>query len=119
MYNEAINTNNKIISANLILNIFSRMNEIMGSYTLKAKKEEQTYESLPLEEQLNMKRKYNTFVSDFSFNVDFYDSTIIRIDSFEKFMGIFNSRLPEIKSIISSFIILMKIISIVLIQLIL
>lgn len=103
MYNEAINTNNKIISTSLISNIFSRMNEVMKLYTTRAKKEEQTYESLPFEEQLNMKRKYNTFVSDFSFSVDFYDSTIIKIDSFEKFIGIFNSRLSEIKSIVSNF----------------
>lgn len=103
MYNEAINTNNKIISTNLIANIFSRMNEVMKLYTTRAKKEEQTYDSLPFEEQLNMKRKYNTFVSDFSFSVDFYDSTIIKIDSFEKFIGIFNSRVPEIKSIVSNF----------------
>ena len=42
MYNEAINTNNKIISTNLIANIFSRMNEVMKLYTTRAKKEEQT-----------------------------------------------------------------------------
>ena len=29
MYNESINTNNKIISTDLILNIFGRMNELI------------------------------------------------------------------------------------------
>ena len=36
MYNESIDTNNKIISSDLILNIFDKMNELIKSYTLKA-----------------------------------------------------------------------------------
>ena len=103
MYNESINTNNKIISTELISDIFSRMNEIIKSYTSKANREEQTYNSLPFENQINMKREFSNFVSDFSFTVDFYDSTNISINSYESFMGIFNSRLHEIKSIISNF----------------
>lgn len=103
MYNESINTNNKIISTDLILNIFGRMNEIIKSFTLKANKEEQIYNSLSFENQLNMKREFSNFISDFSFTVDFYDSTNITINNYESFMGIFNSRLHEIKSIISNF----------------
>lgn len=103
MYNESINTNNKIISTDLLMNIFSRMNEIKKSYTFKAEKEEQTYNSLSCENQINMKRQYNNYVSNFSFTVNFYDSTTITIESYESFMSVFNSRLHEIKSIISSF----------------
>ena len=103
MYNESINTNNKIISNNLILNIFERMNEIIKSYTSKATKEEQIYNRLSFEDQINMKREFNNFISDFSFTVDFYDSTTITINNYENFMAIFNSRLHEIKSIISNF----------------
>ena len=103
MYNESINTNNKIISTDLLMNIFSRMNEIKKSYTFKAEKEEQTYNSLSCENQINMKRQYNNYVSNFSFTVNFYDSTTITIDSYESFMSVFNSRLHEIKSIISNF----------------
>lgn len=103
MYNESINTNNKIISTDLLMNIFSRMNEIKKSYTFKAEKEEQTYNSLSFENQMNMKREYSNYVSDFSFTVNFYDSTTITIDSYENFMSVFNSRLHEIKSIISNF----------------
>ena len=103
MYNESINTNNKIISTDLLMNIFSRMNEIKKSYTFKAEKEEQTYNSLSFENQINMKRQYNNYVSNFSFTVNFYDSTTITIDSYESFMSVFNSRLHEIKSIISNF----------------
>lgn len=103
MYNESINTNNKIISTDLILNIFGRMNELIKSYTSKANKEEQTYNSLSFENQLNMKREFSNFISDFSFTVDFYDSTNITINNYESFMGIFNSRLHEIRSIISNF----------------
>ena len=103
MYNESINTNNKIISTDLLMNIFSRMNEIKKSYTFKAEKEEQTYNSLSCENQINMKRQYNNYVSNFSFTVNFYDSTTITIDSYENFMSVFNSRLHEIKSIISNF----------------
>lgn len=103
MYNETINTNNKIISNDLILNIFDRMNEIKKTYTLKVDKEEQIYNSLSFENQINMKREFNNFFSDFSFTVDFYDSTNITINSYENFIGIFNSRLHEIKSIISNF----------------
>lgn len=103
MYNESINTNNKIISTDLILNIFGRMNELIKSYTSKANKEEQTYNSLSFENQLNMKREFSNFISDFSFTVDFYDSTNITINNYESFMGIFNSRPHEIRSIISNF----------------
>lgn len=103
MYNESINTNNKIISTDLILNIFGRMNELIKSYTSKANKEEQTYNSLSFENQLNMKREFSNFISDFSFTVDFYDSTNITINNYESFIGIFNSRLHEIRSIISNF----------------
>ena len=103
MYNESINTNNKIISTDLLINIFSRMNEIKKSYTFKANKEEQIYNGLSFENQLNMKREYNNFVSNFSFTVDFYDSTNVTIDNYERFMAVFNSRLHEIKSIISNF----------------
>lgn len=103
MYNESINTNNKIISTDLILNIFGRMNELIKSYTSKANKEEQTYNSLSFENQLNMKREFSNFISDFSFTVDFYDSTNITINNYEGFIGIFNSRLHEIRSIISNF----------------
>ena len=103
MYNESINTNNKIISTDLILNIFGRMNELIKSYTSKANREEQTYNSLSFENQLNMKREFSNFISDFSFTVDFYDSTNITINNYESFMGIFNSRLHEIRSIISNF----------------
>lgn len=103
MYNESIDTNNKIISSDLILNIFDKMNELIKSYTLKANIEDQTYNSLSFENQLNMKRKFNIFISDFSFTVDFYDSTKITINSYENFIGIYNSRLHEIKSIISNF----------------
>lgn len=103
MYNESINTNNKIISAELISNIFSRMNEIIKLYTSKANREEQTYNSLSFENQINMKREFKNLISDFSFTVDFYDSTNITINSYESFMGIFNPRLHEIKSIISNF----------------
>lgn len=103
MYNESIDTNNKIISSDLILNIFDKMNELIKSYTLKANIEDQTYNSLSFENQLNMKRKFNIFISNFSFTVDFYDSTNITINSYENFIGIYNSRLHEIKSIISNF----------------
>ena len=50
-----------------------------------------------------MKREFSNFISDFSFTVDFYDSTNITINNYESFMGIFNSRLHEIRSIISNF----------------
>lgn len=103
MYNESINTNNKIISTDLILNIFGRMNELIKSYTSKANREEQTYNSLSFENQLNMKREFSNFMSDFSFTVDFYDSTNITFNNYESFMAIFNSRLHEIRSIISNF----------------
>lgn len=103
MYNGSINTNNKIISTDLLMNIFGRMNEIKRLYTLKANKEERTYNSLSFENQINMKREFNNFISDFSLTVDFYDSTNITIDNYENFIGIFNSRLHEIKSIISNF----------------
>lgn len=103
MYNESINTNNKIISTDLILNIFDRMNELIKSYTSKANREEQTYNSLSFENQLNIKREFSNFISNFSFIVDFYDSTNITINNYESFVGIFNSRLHEIRSIISNF----------------
>lgn len=50
-----------------------------------------------------MKREFSNFISDFSFTVDFYDSTNITINNYESFIGIFNSRLHEIRSIISNF----------------
>ena len=102
MYNESIDTTNRIISTELISNIFSRMNEIMRSYTLKANREEQTYDNIPLENKINMKREYSSFTSDFSFTIDFYDSTTVVINSYEKFVGIFASRLSEIKRIYSN-----------------
>ena len=102
MYNESLDTTNRIISTELISNIFSRMNEIMRSYTLKANREEQTYDNIPLENKINMKREYSSFTSDFSFTIDFYDSTTVVINSYEKFVGIFASRLSEIKRIYSN-----------------
>ena len=95
MYNDALKVANKIVTYDDLVEIFSRMQEILVQY-------QKTYN---IEDMKNKMLDYNyqiwTFKdlgSKLSFNVDFYDDTHITFDNYNNFIAIFHSRLEEIKS---------------------
>lgn len=96
MYNEKINTANKIISDKLLLDIFALM------YEEKIKCEKQYEMEKRINDNtdyLNQKWTLNLMQTSLTFNVNFSDSTNITFDKYDNFVSIFNKRLHEIKSI--------------------
>jgi len=102
MYNDTLNTTNKIISYEDLVEIFSAMQEKLDFYKKVYVNEEAQNKDLDFFDQ-RWTFKDNDFYSRLTFNVDFYDDTSIKFDNYNDFMGIFNNRLHEIKSIFSTF----------------
>lgn len=95
MYNDTIKAENKIISSDDLTQIFQLMGETLKKY-LKVSQ---------LEEMQN--RMLDTPYQNYTFKdegskmkviVDFYDNTNITFDNYDNFMGIFYSRIDEIKT---------------------
>lgn len=96
MYNDKIKVDNKIISYDDLLEIFEKMNEKLLYYLKIYKTEVKQNEMLQYDYQ---KWSFNNISSSLSFNIDFYDNTTIKFDNYNSFIGIFNSRLDDIRSI--------------------
>ena len=96
MYDETIDAKNKIISSRDLQEIFEKMGEILKKYKKISDDEERKNHSL---EKYDWVFSYRDEGSQFKATVDFYDSTEVTFDSYEKFMNIFYNRLNEMKSI--------------------
>lgn len=95
MYNETIKAENRIISSDDLTQIFQAMGETLKKYLKVSQQEEMQNRMLAIPYQ-----KY-TFMdqgSKMKITVDFYDDTKITFDNYDSFMGIFYSRISEIKS---------------------
>ena len=96
MYNDTIKVANKIISDNDLIDIFNKMDEDIRKYEAVCKKEEQ--------ENIMYEREYQSwtaknFDGKFKVTVNFYDDTTITFDNYNSFIGVFNTRIAEIKSL--------------------
>lgn len=96
MYSDTIKVANKIISYDDLFEIFTQMNEKLQYYKRISINEETRNRMLENQYQ-NYTYKDND--SKLTFSVNFYDDTYIKFDNYNNFIGIFNSRLDEIKSI--------------------
>ena len=96
MYNDTIKVANKIISAEDLFDIFSKMQEKLIYYKKISENEERKNQMLEWRYQTWTFRDSN---SSLSFEVDFHDDTNIRFDNYNNFISVFNNRLQEIKSI--------------------
>ncbi len=95
MYNDTIKAENKIISNDDLMQIFQLMGETLKKYLKISQQEEMKNRTLELQ------HKNYTFKDEGSkmkVTVDFYDNTDITFDNYDNFIGIFYSRLHEIKS---------------------
>lgn len=96
MYNDTIKAENKIISSDDLTQIFQLMGETLKKYLKTSQQEEMQNRMLD-----NPYQNY-TFKDEGSkmkVTVDFYDNTNITFDNYDNFMGIFYSRIDEIKTI--------------------
>lgn len=96
MYNDTIKAENKIISSEDLTQIFQLMNETLKKYKKISEQEEIQNRRLEYNYQ---KYTFKDEGSKISVTVDFTDNTNISFDNFENFMGIFYSRISEIKTI--------------------
>lgn len=95
MYNDTIKAENKIISSDDLAQIFQLMGETLKKY-LRIYEQEQMQNKM-----LDTPYQSYTFKDEGSkmkVIVDFYDNTNITFDNYDSFMGIFYSRLNEIKT---------------------
>lgn len=96
MYNETLTVANKIISYDDLLDIFTKMQEKLLYYQKVSNHEEIQNKMLDYNYQ---KWTFKDNESSLKFHVDFYDDTNIKFNNYNNFIGIFNNRLAEIKSI--------------------
>lgn len=95
MYNDSIKVANKIITYNDLSEIFLKMNEKLEELKKIYKTEELKNRILETRYQ---KWTYKDMGSYLTFLVDFYDDTSIKFDNYDSFIGVFNNRVHEIKS---------------------
>lgn len=96
MYNDTLKVANKIITYDDLNEIFSLMQEklvqckkIYANEEIQNKMLEYSYQKWTMQ----------YFSGSLTFDVNFYDDTTIKFDNYNSFVGIFNSRLNEIKRI--------------------
>lgn len=96
MYNNAIDASNKIITAEDLLEIFSKMNDKLKYYLDIYQKEVSVNEKLEYNYQ---KWSFNNSNSSLNFTVSFSDNTKITFENYSSFLVSFNSRINEINEI--------------------
>lgn len=96
MYNDSIKAENKIISHDDLIQIFQLMGETLKKYKKISQQEEMQNRMLDSSYQ---KYTFKDSGSKMRVFVDFYDNTNITFDNYDNFIGIFYSRVDEIKSI--------------------
>lgn len=95
MYNDTIKAENKIISNEDLTQIFQLMGETLKKYLRISQQEEIQNQMVDV---FNRNYTFKDEGSKMKVVVDFYDNTNITFDNYENFMGIFYSRINEIKS---------------------
>lgn len=97
MYKDTIKVANKIISDTDLFEIFQKMNDelkenirISNQEKIENEKFESNYQHWTLK----------NFEGTIKVDIDFYDDTHIRVDNYNSFITIFNSRLKDIKNLI-------------------
>lgn len=95
MYNDTIKAENKIVSGEDLTQIFQAMGETLKKYLKVSQQEEMQNRMLDTPYQ---KYTFKDEGSKMRVTVDFYDNTNITFDNYDNFMGIFYSRIDEIKS---------------------
>ena len=95
MYNDTIKAENKIISSDDLAQIFQLMGETLKKYLRVSEQEEIQNRMLDIPYQ---NYTFKDEGSKMKVIVDFYDNTNITFDSYDSFMGIFYSRINEIKT---------------------
>lgn len=96
MYNDTIKVANKIITYEDLYDIFSLMHEKLLHYKKVYQREEMQNNVLDYSERV---WTFKDNSSKLLFDVDFYDDTYIKFDTFNSFLAVFQSRTQEIKSI--------------------
>lgn len=94
MYNDTIDTKNKIISSEDLVEIFSKINSEMTNVENLSKQEALRNANI---EHENQTWSYKNFDKTFKCTFNFYDSTTITVDTYDAFINLYNDRLPEIK----------------------
>lgn len=96
MHNDTIKVANKIITKDVLLEIFEKMHsELIGCNEIYE-------EEVKKNEGLNYKEKQWTlknYSGSLKFDVNFHDDTSAVIDDYDYFISVFNKRLSEIKSV--------------------
>lgn len=95
MYNDTIKAENKIISGDDLTQIFQLMGETLKKYIKISQYEEMQNKMLDTPYQ---SYTFKDIGSKMKVIVDFYDNTNITFDNYDNFMGIFYSRIDEIKT---------------------
>ena len=95
MYNDTIKAENKIISSDDLTQIFQLMGETLKKYLKISQQEEMQNRMLDTPYQ---NYTFKDEGSKMKVIVDFYDNTNITFDNYDNFMGIFYSRIDEIKT---------------------
>lgn len=95
MYNDTIKAENKIISSDDLTQIFQLMGETLKKYLKVSQLEEMQNRMLDTPYQ---NYTFKDEGSKMKVTVDFYDNTNITFDNYDNFMGIFYSRIDEIKT---------------------
>ena len=95
MYNDTIKAENKIISSDDLAQIFQLMGETLKKYLKVSEQEEMKNRMLDISYQ---SYTFKDEGSKIKVIVDFYDNTNITFDNYDSFMGIFYSRINEIKT---------------------
>lgn len=95
MYNDTIRAENKIISGDDLTQIFQLMGETLKKYLKISQQEEMQNRMLDIPYQ---NYTFKDEGSKMKVIVDFYDNTNITFDNYDSFMGIFYSRIDEIKT---------------------
>lgn len=95
MYNDTIKAENKIIDSQELAKIFQMMGDTLKKYQRLSADEDRRNSML---DYLYQSYTFKDEGSNFRAVVDFYDNTNIKFDKYDSFMGIFYSRLSEIKS---------------------
>lgn len=95
MYNDTIKAENKIISSDDLTQIFQLMGETLKKYLKVSQLEEIQNRMLDTPYQ---NYTFKDEGSKMKVTVDFYDNTNITFDNYDNFMGIFYSRIDEIKT---------------------
>jgi len=93
---DSIEVSNKIISADVLMQIFEKMNEKVESLMRISREEEQKNMALEYSYQTY---KYLDQGSNFTFTVYYYDNTSIKYDNYISFITTFTNRIDEIKEI--------------------